>query len=36
MEKFIGKKVLITVAFGASSYHGGSAPHKFIGVLEKN
>lgn len=35
MEKFIGKKVLITVAFGAAYVEGGSIPQKFIGILEK-
>lgn len=35
LEKFIGKKVSITVAFGAAVYQGGSGPQKFIGILEK-
>ncbi len=35
MEKFIGKKVLITVAFGAGLTSAGSVPQKFIGVLKK-
>jgi hypothetical protein len=35
MEKFIGKKVLITVAFGAGAVNAGSVPQKFICVLEK-
>ena len=35
MEKFIGKKVLIKVAFGAGLTSAGSVPQNFIGVLEK-
>ena len=34
MEKFIGKKVLITVAF-ANLLPGGATPGEFIGILEK-
>ena len=34
-ERFLGKKVLITVAFGAGLTSAGSIPEKFIGVLEK-
>ena len=35
LERFKGKKVLITVAFGAGLTSAGSIPQKFIGVLEK-
>lgn len=36
MEKFIGKKVAVTVAFGAAAAHAGSLSEKFIGVFEKD
>ena len=35
LERFIGKKVSITLAFGATLASAGSVPQKFIGVLEK-
>lgn len=34
-ERFIGKNVKITVAFGGIIHQGGSIPLNFIGTLER-
>ncbi|MBR2744594.1 MAG: hypothetical protein IKE01_04790 [Clostridia bacterium] len=36
MENFIGKKVLVTVAFAIGAVNAGSIPQEFMGVLEKS
>lgn len=35
LDKFIGKKVLITVAFGSGMIDAGSIPQRYTGILEK-